>query len=140
VRAGNRRSPGLLAGQNACCYRLDFKQLVYHFGLQWSSPERETLSPTRTEDEMVSEDFRKQVSGYGLTTAHILYRRPDHRWLLQSYVWQNYDLFPEFPELHRFLAFWKEKLEGPLHSVRVAHCNLIKPAELRAINGEFRLH
>jgi hypothetical protein len=36
------------------------------------------------ENEVVSEDFRKQVSGYGLTTAHILYRRPDHRWLLQS--------------------------------------------------------
>src|SRR5262249_47666203 len=93
-----------------------------------------------TEDEMVSEDFRKQVNGYGLTTAHILYRRPDHRWLLQSYVWQNYDLFPEFPELHRFLAFWQEKIEGPLHSVRVAHCKLIKPAELKAISGESRLH
>jgi uncharacterized protein Usg len=77
---------------------------------------------------------------YGLTTAHILYRRPDHRWLLQSYVWQNYDLFPEFPELHRFLTFWQEKLEGPLHSVRVAHCKLIKPAELKAIDREFRLH
>jgi uncharacterized protein Usg len=50
---------------------------------------------------MVSEDFRKQALGYGLTTAHILYWRPDHRWLLQSYIWQNYDLFPEFPELHR---------------------------------------
>jgi uncharacterized protein Usg len=81
---------------------------------------------------MVSEDFRKQALGYGLTTAHILYRRPDHRWLLQ--------LFPEFPELHRFLAFWQEKLEGPLHSVRVAHCKLIKPAEIKAIDGEFRLH
>jgi uncharacterized protein Usg len=138
--AGMGMSPGLLADDRACCYRLDFKQLVYLFGLQWSLPEMETLSPTRTEDEMVSEDFRKQVSGYGLTTAHILYRRPDHRWLLQSYIWQNYDLFPEFPELHRFLDFWKEKLEGPLHSVRVAHCKLIKPAELRAINGEFRLH
>jgi uncharacterized protein Usg len=90
-----------------------------------------------TEDEMVSDDFRKQVSGYGLTTAHILYRRPDHRWLLQSYVWQNYDLFPE---LQRFLTFWMEELEGPLHSVRVAHCKLIKPAELKAIGGEFRLH
>jgi uncharacterized protein Usg len=89
---------------------------------------------------MVSEDFRKQALGYGLTTAHILYRRPDHRWLLQSYIWQNYDLFPEFPELRRFLAFWQEKLEGPLHSVRVAHCRLIKPADLRAIDGEFRLH
>ena len=95
---------------------------------------------SETGHAMVSEDFRNQVRGYGLTTAHILYRRPDHRWLLQSYVWQNYDLFPEFPELHRFLAFWQEKLEGPLHSVRVAHCKLIKPAEFNAVDGEFRLH
>ena len=58
---------------------------------------------------MVSEDFRKQALGYGLTTAHILYRRPDHRWLLQSYVWQNYDLFPEFPELRRFLIILDEE-------------------------------
>jgi uncharacterized protein Usg len=89
---------------------------------------------------MASRDFLLQMSGYGLTTAHILYRRPDHPWLLQSYVWQNYDLFPQFPELQRFLAFWAEKLDGPLHSVRVAHSKLIKPAELRAVNGEFRLH
>lgn len=89
---------------------------------------------------MVSKDFTKQVAGYGLTTAQILYRRPDHRWLLQSYVWQDYDLFPRFPELTKFLAFWQEKLEGPLHSVQVAHARLIKPAELRTVNGEFRLH
>jgi uncharacterized protein Usg len=99
--------------------------------------------PIQTEDamgSMVSSDFQKQVQGFGLTTAHILYRRPDHQWLLQTYVWQAYDLFPKFPELQKFLAFWQEKLEGPLHSVQVAHCKLIKPAELKPINGEFRLH
>ena len=90
--------------------------------------------------ELASKDFQKQMSGYGLTTAEILYRRPDHPWLLQTYVWQNYDLFPKFPELQRFLAFWMEKLEGPLHSVMVAHSRLIKPAELKAIGSEFRLH
>jgi uncharacterized protein Usg len=89
---------------------------------------------------MVSEDFAKQVQGYGLTTAQILYRRPDHRWLLQSYVWQDYDLFPEFPTLQRFLQFWQEKLEGPLHSVTVAHCKLIKPAEIKPVDGVFRLN
>ena len=89
---------------------------------------------------MVSPDFERQVIGYGLTTAQILYRRPDHRWLLQSYVWQSYDLFPDFPELQRFLAFWQEKLDGPLYSVTVAHSRLIKPAELPAIDGIFRLH
>ena len=88
----------------------------------------------------VSLDFEKQVAGYGLTTAEILYRRPDHKWLLQSYLWQDYDLFPEFPELKRFLAFWEEKLEGPLFKVTVAHCKLIKPAELRTADGVFRLH
>lgn len=88
----------------------------------------------------VTEDFRKQLLGYGLTTAEILYRRPDRKWLLQSYVWQDYDLFPKFPALHDFLAFWQRSLDGPLFSVTVAHCKLIKPAELRAVDGVFRLH
>ena len=90
--------------------------------------------------QLASKDFQRQLVGYGLTTAEILYRRPDHPWLLQTYVWQNYDLFPKFPELQRFLTFWIEKLEGPLHSVVVAHSRLIKPAELKAIGGEFKLH
>ena len=55
-------------------------------------------------------------------------------------VWQGYDICPMFPHLNKFLNFWLEKLEGPLHSVTVAHARLIKPAEIRAVNGEFRLH
>ena len=43
---------------------------------------------------VTTHDFQKQIEGYGLTTANILYRRPDHPWLLQSYAWQNYDLYP----------------------------------------------
>jgi uncharacterized protein Usg len=93
-----------------------------------------------SKEASVSKEFRKQLEGYGLTTANILYRRPDHPWLLQEYVWQDYDLCPNFPVLNKFLNFWLEKLEGPLHSVTVAHARLIKPAEIRAIGGEFRLH
>jgi uncharacterized protein Usg len=89
---------------------------------------------------MVTEDFRRQLAGYGLTTARIFYRRPDHPWLLQTYVWQDYDLCPDFPVLQEFLAFWQRKLEGPLHSVTVAHSRLIQPAELRVVDGVFRLH
>src|SRR5260370_26766551 len=89
---------------------------------------------------VVSDDFRKQVLGYGLTTAQILYRMPDHPSLLQSYVWQNYDLLPRFLALQDFLAFWQQKLDGPLFSVTVAHSNLINPAELRAVDGRFRLY
>ena len=87
-----------------------------------------------------SRDFRRQLEGYGLTTAQILYRLPDHPSLLQTYVWQDYDLCPKFPVLNKFLGFWLRTLEGPLHSVTVAHTRLIKPTEIRAVDGEFRLH
>jgi hypothetical protein len=50
----------------------------------------------------------RQVQRYGLTTANILYRRPDHPWLLQTYVWQNYDLCPDFPELQGLFGILAE--------------------------------
>jgi uncharacterized protein Usg len=89
---------------------------------------------------LASPEFRKQMAGYGLTTAEILYRMPDHPSLLQSYIWQDYDLFPDFPLLKKFLDFWGETLDGPLFKVTVGHCRLIKPAELKALDGEFHLH
>lgn len=89
---------------------------------------------------MVTTDFRKQLAGYGLTTATILYRLPDHPALLQSFIWQEYDLAPRFPNLHDFLDFWRREIEGKLHSVRVAHSRLLKPAEIRTVNGVLTLH
>lgn len=85
-------------------------------------------------------EFQKQLQGFGLTTANILYRMPDHPGVLQTYVWQAYDLAPKFPELRKFLDFWERELEGPLHSVRVAHRRLIAAREVRTVTAEFRLH
>jgi uncharacterized protein Usg len=89
---------------------------------------------------MVSKEFIRQLEGYGLTTATILYRLPDYPAFLQSYVWQEYDLAPKFPVLNDFLEFWKRELEGPLHSVTVAHSRLIKPAEFNKVDGVLTLH
>ncbi len=73
-------------------------------------------------------DFARMLAGYSLTTAEIIYRLPDHPALLQSYIWQEYDLHPRFPKLRGFLEFWSKNLEGKLHKVLVAHTGLIKPA------------
>jgi len=89
---------------------------------------------------MASRAFIRQLAGYGLTTAKILYRLPDHPVILQTYIWQDYDLHPRFPELQKFLDFWTAKLDGKLHSVTVAHSNLIKPAEVRLLKHELSLH
>ncbi len=79
--------------------------------------------------------FTAQMDGYRLATAEILYHLPDHPALLQSYVWQEYDLAPVYPELQKFLEFWSRDLEGPIHSVRVAGRRLIGAVELRSISA-----
>jgi uncharacterized protein Usg len=88
----------------------------------------------------VSSAFIRQIEGYGLTTAQIIYHVPDHRAVLQEFIWQEFDVFPQFPGLNKFLAFWEERIEGPLHSVTVAHARLIRPAELHQQDGKFTLH
>ena len=73
-----------------------------------------------------------QLKDYRLTTAEILYRLPDHPGILQSYIWQELDLAPRFPVLHRFLDFWHRELDGRVHSVRVASASVIKPPSIRS--------
>ncbi len=89
---------------------------------------------------MSQRDLAAQLRGFSLTTAEILYRMPDHPSLLQSYIWQEYDLHPLFPKLKDFLNFWSENLDGSLYRIRVTHKALIRPREYGFVGSEFRLH
>ena len=88
----------------------------------------------------IDPDFRRQLEGYSLATAEILYRMPDARNLLQTYVWQDYDEAPRFPRLRAFLGFWERELDGPIHSVRLCHAALLGPREVRYRARELTLH
>lgn len=87
-----------------------------------------------------SDDFRRQLENYRLTTAEILYRLPDHPSLLQTYLWQDLDQIPSFPVLKRFLTYWERELEGKLYRVRVAAHDQIKAAGWRGGFQEIPLH
>jgi uncharacterized protein Usg len=80
---------------------------------------------------MPDRDFERQLRGFSLTTAEILYHLPDHPSLLQTYIWQDYDVHPRYPKLLGFLDFWSRNLEGKLNRIRVAHSGLIHPREFR---------
>ena len=80
-----------------------------------------------------------QLKGYRLATAEILYRMPDHPSLLQTFIWQHYDLAPDYPELRRFLSFWARELDGPIHSVRVGRTTLVTPSRYAQGAGEWQL-
>ena len=84
--------------------------------------------------------FVAQLHDYRVTTAEILYWMPDHKHVLQTYVWQNLDLAPKFPNLTKFLDFWERSLDGKLHRVRVANARLIQPAEYKFASGLYHLH
>jgi uncharacterized protein Usg len=89
---------------------------------------------------MSRRDFADQLAGYSLTTAEILYRLPDYPSLLQTYVWQDYDLHPTFPRLNGFLAFWTRNLDGHLYRVRVASAQLLSPSDVRCLSGDFSIN
>ena len=84
--------------------------------------------------------LKTQLDGYRLTTAEITYHLPDWPTLLQTYLWQEYDLAPRFPRLREFLAFWEENLDGPLHSVRLASAELPMPSQFRHLDADKILH
>jgi uncharacterized protein Usg len=89
---------------------------------------------------MASSDLVLQLNDYRLTTAHILYHMPDHPGLLQSYLWQDYDLAPKYPGLRKFLDFWSHNLEGKLHSVEVASCALLQVPHWRNARELLTVH
>jgi uncharacterized protein Usg len=89
---------------------------------------------------MNQSDLSMQLAGYGLATIQIHYYMPDHPSLLQQFLLQQYDLAPRFPELKRFLDFWRRDIDAVLHSVQIAHQKLIGPTEWRAVNGEISIH
>ena len=84
-------------------------------------------------------DAAQQPREYRLTTAEIIYHLPDHPALLQSFIWQKFDVAPDFPELRRFLEFWSRTIEGRLHSVKVGQARF--PARrFRHVKASYLLH
>ena len=77
------------------------------------------------------------LQGYGLTTAEIFYRMPDFQSVLNTFIWQDYDLAPDHPQLFKFIEYWQDSIEGPLHSVRFTHRKLIGAGEWRNLTGEY---
>jgi uncharacterized protein Usg len=89
---------------------------------------------------MSRQDLARMLDGYGLTTAEFFYRMPDHRNVLNTFLWQDFDLAPDYPRLFRFIEFWQKDIEGPLHSVRFNHRREIGPGRWRNVVGEITLH
>ena len=65
-------------------------------------------------------DVRQGQEDYRLTTAEIFYHSAECPQTLQSLIWQDYDLAPDYPELRKFLTYRSRHIDGKVHSVHVA--------------------
>ena len=84
--------------------------------------------------------FEMQLKGYRLSTMEIVYHMPDHPHLLQTFIWQYFDIAPDYPELHKFLDFWRKNIEGALHSVKVGSKDIVSPGRVNSVSHSFALN
>ena len=89
---------------------------------------------------MEKSEVELMLKGYGLTTAELTYRMPDYQSVLNTFIWQEYDLAPDYPRLFEFIEFWQDSIEGPLHSVRFTHRKMIAAGAWRNVTASFTLH
>ncbi|AFO87508.1 aspartate-semialdehyde dehydrogenase [Phaeobacter inhibens] len=89
---------------------------------------------------METRETELMLKGYGLTTAEMTYHMPDYTHVLNTFVWQEYDLAPDHPRLFEFIEYWQREIEGPLHSVRFTHRKMISPGEWRNVKGVLHIH
>lgn len=85
-------------------------------------------------------DCEKQMHGFLLTTVNIIYRMPDARSVLNTFVFQAYDMAPDFPVLFDFIAFWDRSIEAPLHGVVFAgRSRDVMPSDWRNGRGVWKV-
>ena len=97
-------------------------------------------SSSRSRRDSNSKSLELQLKGYRLSTVEIVYHMPDHPSLLQTFIWQYMDLAPDYPELHKFLDFWRKNLDGALHSVRVMSKGIISDSKIGTVSHSLALH
>jgi len=85
-------------------------------------------------------EFEQKLKGGSLLTAEILYYRPDHPSLLQSFSWQTIDSAPRFPRLAAFLEHWRRDVKAMIHSIKIAHSDWAGPTAIRRVDGVLRLN
>ena len=47
----------------------------------------------------------------------MIYYLPDYDHILQEFVFQQYDIVPEYPKLDKFVKFWRINIEARIHRI-----------------------
>ena len=65
---------------------------------------------------------------------NLVYYMPDHKNLVQEFIWQTKDIVPDLPRIHKFLKFWKNNIDAPIQEVKVSYSNNYKEQIIRNVS------
>jgi uncharacterized protein Usg len=69
------------------------------------------------------DEFTLRLKGYSLVTVNVLYHIPDHRNLVQEFIWQTLDLSPRYPRVEKFLNYWRTEIDAIIKEVKLSDSN-----------------
>jgi uncharacterized protein Usg len=83
---------------------------------------------------MIDNDFEKMfVGGYSLVTINVIYYLPDHKSLVNEFMFQTMDLRPKYPRVERFLDYWRREIDAVIKEVQLADSMGLSPRHFRRI-------
>ena len=65
---------------------------------------------------------------------NLVYYMPDHKNLVQEFIWQTKDIVPDLPRIHKFLKFWKNNIDAPIQEVKESYSNKYKEQIIRNVS------
>lgn len=84
--------------------------------------------------------FYQQLNdNFRLASILVVYRLPDHHSILQEFFWQTLDNPNGYPRMMKFINYWIEHIEAPIHSVKIANTEIISPNNFESVSKYYEL-
>jgi len=58
-----------------------------------------------------------------LVTLDVYYYMPAHAHLINEFLWQTDDTYPNFKRVNMFMTFWRENINAVISEVVMAYCH-----------------
>lgn len=82
---------------------------------------------------MQDADFTLFMKGYRHVTLNVVYYMPDHRSLLNEFIWQTLDLRPSYPRVQQFLSHWRREIDAVIKEVLLSDSDLGEAPKYRRV-------
>jgi uncharacterized protein Usg len=58
-----------------------------------------------------------------LVTLDVYYYMPKHVHLINEFLWQTEDVYPEFVRVNKFMQFWQKNINAVISEVVMTYCD-----------------